>query len=361
MNLSFTLLALGIATFIAGLVIIPIIRKIAIHFNLVDKPNYRKLHTNPVPLVGGISIAFLLFLLLFLSGNFVIVFQKYMPLFLSAFVLLLVGVIDDKIDLSAKYKLVLQILLAVLMAFSGTRITSFYGFFGIYEIHIYLQYTLTIIVITGVVNAFNLMDGVDGLVGSFSFLGFTLFFLVSLFYKNIEMSVLTVVFMGSLLSFLRYNLSHQRKIFMGDSGSLFLGFTLITLGINILESKQNNLQSDYSYIFLLLVSFFTIPVLDSIRVYLARIKKGNSPFKADKSHIHHLLLSIGLTHKKISTYLVLVCAILFVVGLGLTLYFSTTLIVLIMMSLFWIMVKILLSINSLFEWKLKIKQIETNS
>ncbi len=358
MNLATNIILLGILSFVFGLIIIPFVRKIAIKFNLVDKPNYRKVHTNPIPLVGGISIAILFFIMLFLSGNFIAIFEKYLPILASAYILLIVGVIDDKTDLSAKYKLVIQLILATIVALSGTRITSFYGFLGIEDITIYWQYILTIIVITGVVNAFNLMDGVDGLVGGLSFLGFTMFLIASIFYNDMELLTLSVLFMGILLSFLRFNLSRKQKIFMGDSGSLFLGFIFVSLGIHLLESQQINQQNNYAYAFLLLVSFFAIPVLDSMRVYVGRMKKGDSPFKADKSHLHHLLLSVGLTHKKISLYVVLMCMTLFFVGFGLISYLSTTLIVLALITLFSLVVKTLLMINDLNYWKKIIREME---
>ncbi len=137
------------------------------------------------------------------------------------------------------------------------------------------------------------MDGVDGLVGGLSFLGFTMFLVVGAFYDNKELLTLSVLFMGCILSFLKYNLSIKQKIFLGDSGSLFLGLILVSLGINLLESQKISQTNNYAYAFLLLVSFFTIPVMDSLRVYINRINKGNSPFKADKSHLHHLF---GLLH-----------------------------------------------------------------
>lgn len=353
--LEFT--TLGALALILTLIIIPFIKKIAIKNNLVDKPNHRKVHSNPVPLIGGISIAIIALIVLFISGNSINNFNEYFPILGSGFVLLIVGVIDDKTDLSAKYKLAIQLLLAFFIALSGTRITTFYGFLGIYEIATWAQYLLTIIVITGVVNAFNLMDGVDGLVGGLSLLGFTMFLVSSFFYYDYFLGKICVVFIGAIIGFLKFNLS-KNKIFMGDAGSLFLGFILVTLGIHYMEKQHTTNNYGYAFGFLILVTFFSVPVLDSIRVYLGRIKKGISPFKADKSHLHHLLLTIGLTHKKISLLVVVFCMSLFFIGFGLISYFSTTLIILAIMTLFWAIVKILVMINNLYEWKRKMETIE---
>jgi UDP-GlcNAc:undecaprenyl-phosphate GlcNAc-1-phosphate transferase len=358
MNISLNHLTLGFTSFLLGLILIPIIIKIAICCNFIDKPNYRKVHTKPVPLVGGISIAFVFFIVLSVFGNFYFVLDKYLTILAGATLLLIIGIIDDKTDISARYKLIIQFVLATMIAHSGTRITSLYGFIGINEIPIYWQYILTVVVITGVVNAFNLIDGVDGLVGGLSFLGFTMFAFAAFYYKNNELLIISIIFMGALISFLWFNLSRKYKIFMGDSGSLFLGFLLVTLGIHLLESHQISKNYSYAYPFLLLVSFFSIPVLDSIRVYLGRIKNGNSPFMADKSHLHHLLLSAGLTHKKIALFVVLMCMIMFFIGFGLISFFSTTLFILVLIFVFVLIIRFLLMINNLNYWKIKIKQIE---
>ncbi len=348
---------LGILALILALFFIPFVKQIAVKINLVDKPNYRKVHTNAVPLVGGISITITVLIVLLVSGNQLSLLKEYLPILSSGFLLLIVGVIDDKTDMCVKYKLAIQLLLAFIIALSGTRITTFYGFLGVYEIATWAQYLLTIIVITGVVNAFNLMDGVDGLVGGLSLLGFTMFLVSSFFYNDYFLGKVSVIFIGAIIGFLKFNLS-KKKIFMGDAGSLSLGFILVTLGIHFMEKQHSTNNYGYAYVFLILVAFFSIPVLDSIRVYVGRLKQGSSPFKADKTHLHHLLLAAGLTHKKISLFVVLFCMILFFVGFGLISYFSTTLIILTIMTLFWTIVKLLLMISSLHGWQQKIKRME---
>lgn len=358
MNQNITFAILGLVSFLLGILIIPMLRKIAYQVNLTDKPNARKVHEQPVPLIGGISIAIVLISVLMLSPNFMVIAKKYLPILSCGFILLLVGVIDDKTDLNAKLKLVIQFCLAAIVVHNGTRIMGFYGFLGINEIPIYLQYLLTILIITGVVNAFNLMDGVDGLVGTLSFLGFTMLLITSIFLKNMELATLCVVFMGSILGFLKYNLSKEKKIFMGDSGSLFIGFILVTLGINLLENEKINVNQQYSYVFLLLIAFFSIPVLDSIRVYLGRIKKGNSPFKADKSHLHHLFLSFGINHKNISLFIITLCMFMFFIGFGLISFLSITLIVLSIIVVFILFIRALLTIRDFNYWKNTIKKLE---
>lgn len=360
MNQNITFAILGMVSFLVAILIIPMLRKIAYQVNLTDQPNARKVHVQPIPLIGGISIAIVLICVLMLSPNFMAIAKKYLPILSCGFILLLVGVIDDKTDLNAKLKLVIQLCLAAIVVHNDTRIMGFYGFLEINEIPIYLQYVLTILIITGVVNAFNLMDGVDGLVGTLSFVGFTMLLITSIFLKNMELATICVVFMGSILGFLKYNLSKEKKIFMGDSGSLFIGFVLVTLGINLLENEKINANQQYSYVFLLLIAFFSIPVLDSIRVYLGRIKKGNSPFKADKSHLHHLFLSFGINHKNISLLIITLCMFMFFIGFGLISFFSITLIVLSIIAVFILFIRALLAIRDFNYWKNTIKKLENS-
>lgn len=350
-------ITIGGLSLLLSLLFTPFIKKIAIKVQLVDKPNHRKIHQEAVPLVGGISIAFTSILVLLISGNYAPLLNKFMPILIAGLTLLIVGVIDDKKDLNAKYKLVIQLLLSFTIAFSGTRITSLYGLFGCHEIDIWLQYLLTVIVITGVVNAFNLMDGVDGLVGSLSLLGFVMLFTASIYFNDYYLGKLCIIFIGTIIGFLRFNLS-RKKIFMGDSGSLFLGFILVSIGIHFMETKVTHRAYNYAYGLLLLVSFFSIPVLDSLRVYLGRIKEGNSPFAADKSHLHHLLLNIGLNHKKIALFVVIFALSLFFIGFGLISFFSTTILILSILAAFTIIVKLLLMINQLNDWKKMISKLE---
>lgn len=347
----------GILSFLLTLILIPFLKKIAVKVNLVDKPNYRKIHQDAVPLVGGIAIAITSLMILVIQSLLFTNTKEYTIIFASAFLLLIVGVIDDKMDVKAKYKLIIQLLLSFIIASSSVRITSLFGLFGIYEIAIWAQYLLTIIVITGVVNAFNLMDGVDGLVGGLSLLGFTMFLVSSIYFKDTNLTFISIVFIGAIIGFLKFNLS-SKKIFMGDAGSLFLGFILITLGIKLMEKQSNVANINYGYGFLLVVAFFAIPVLDSLRVYMGRIKKGNSPFSADKSHLHHLLLTAGLTHKKVSIVVVALSLIFYFIGFGLVSFFSITLIIIATLFVFWSIIRFLLMIKKLEEWKNTLKKLE---
>lgn len=357
MKAIFEFLSYGSLSLILTLVFIPAIRNIAIKVNLVDKPNYRKVHLAAVPLVGGISIALTVLITILVSNYRCTFLKEYFPILASAMVLLIVGIIDDKKDISAKYKLTIQFLLALIIAFSGTRITSFYGVFGVYEIVIWQQYVVTVLIITGVVNAFNLMDGVDGLIGTLSLLGFLIFFFGAIYFKDYYLAFSSILFIGALLGFLKFNLGKE-KIFMGDSGSLFIGFILITEAIKFLQKQEINKGQSGSYTLLLLILFFSIPVFDSLRVYMGRIKRGNSPFSADKSHLHHLLLGVGFSHKKTTLMISAIFAFLLLIEISMQSLLSLTLIIVTSIIIFSVIVRILVMINNLHRWRFVLKDLE---
>ncbi|MGV7105240.1 glycosyltransferase family 4 protein [Flavobacterium sp. U410] len=350
----------GVLSLLLTLIFIPFIRSMAMKVNLVDKPNYRKVHLNAVPLIGGITIALVVFMVVLISGFREVFIKEYLSVFTGAFILLIVGIIDDKNDIPAKYRLAIQLILAFIIAFSGIRLTSLYGLFGIYEINVWIQYVLTILIITGVVNAFNLMDGVDGLIGGISLLGFVLFLFSALYFKDYFLVFLSTVFMGSIIGFLKFNLG-KKKIFMGDSGSLFIGFIMVTEAIKFLQKNVMLNHKTPDMVVLLLIVFFSIPVFDSLRVYLGRIKKGKSPFSADRSHLHHLLLGIGLTHKKVTVVISCICLSLVMLGLSLKFFASITLIILILITAFSIIVRLLLMMNNLNSWRDKIREMECSA
>lgn len=349
----------GFLSLLLTISFIPFIRKVAISVNLVDKPNYRKVHLDAVPLIGGIAIALVVFIVIFISGFTNIFIKGYFSIFVGAITLLIVGIIDDKNDISAKYKLAIQLILALIIALSGTRLTSLYGLFDIYEISIWMQYLLTILIITGVVNAFNLMDGVDGLMGGLSLIGFSIFLISAIYFKDYFLVFLSAVFMGAIAGFLKFNLG-KKKIFMGDSGSLFVGFIMITVAIKFLQKNIPPHDITPNLILLFLFVFFSIPVFDSLRVYLGRIKNGKSPFKADKSHLHHLLLSIGLTHKKVVIVIIFICMLLLLLIFSTKSFLTMTLIIMLLIFSFSIIIRLLLMINKLYQWTVTIKEMESS-
>lgn len=353
--ISFLILGL-ITTFLISYILIPIIRKMAIKINLVDKPNARKVHTNSVPLVGGIAIFISTSIALSLMLPFNMDFFSNMNIYFAVTTLLIVGVIDDKFDLRASLKLAIQLVLAHFIIIQGIKIESLQGLFGVYVMSDWMQYLLTLIVITGVVNAFNLMDGIDGLAAGLSILGFVIYTIIALLTNQYTLALIFISYIGGLLAFLKYNLSKNQKVFMGDAGSLIMGFILVVAGISMIQTAQNS--SLISIVTLEVVSVLIIPVFDALRVFRKRIKSGKSPFSADKTHLHHLILSAGAKHKSATLSIIAIMALILIIGFVSYQLIGLTLSISLMLLLFYLITSMLQFHNHLNVWKNRIHKIE---
>ena len=274
--------------------------EISIQKKLFDNPNeIRKIHKHAIPNLGGIAvfISFLLTFLLFFNKDYA---HNLNYLLLVYLIIIIIGIKDDIIGINPYTKLLSQSAAAfILINFLDTRIIIFDDLNYIYHIINNLLSFLTIILI---INAFNLIDGINGLLASLTLISL-LFFLV---FFPINKFIILPLF-GSLVSFLYYNMK-KKNIFMGDTGSLFIGVIISTLFISSLK-VQNNF-SYYKKIELCL-SFFAIPVFDTIRLFILRISKKKSPFSADNNHIHHLFLKLGYSHNK-TTLIICFLAIFFI-------------------------------------------------
>ena len=206
-----------------------------------------------------------------------------------------VGIMDDLKDLAARYKLVIEAGMATLLAVSGIRITSFGGLFGITELHIIAQYVITVVTIVGITNAFNLIDGIDGLAGGLGFMSLVTLGIFLTLSKDLNHAMIAFAFAGALLGFLYFNFNPAR-IFMGDTGSLVLGFVIAVLCVQLMKVNALYTLPVVPNIYVFTLGIVMIPVFDTLRVFGARIWKGRSPFSADKTHIHHLVTNQGFTH-----------------------------------------------------------------
>ncbi|PCJ94036.1 MAG: hypothetical protein COA50_12810 [Flavobacteriaceae bacterium] len=338
------------------LILLQLLRKVAIKINLVDKPNARKMHKKPIPIIGGVAIVIAAGFALLLSPEFWNSINEYYVLVVGTIVLLVIGAIDDKMDVRASLKLIIQIALAYFIFNSGVRIESMYGIFGIYELPYAIQYILTLLVIVGVINAFNLMDGIDGLAAGLSIIGFSAYTYIAILTGELFLAVLFVAIIGAIIGFLKFNLSATHKVFMGDAGSLVLGYILVVSGIMLLQSAQGS--ANVSCALGVVIGVLGLPVADSIRVYYKRIKSGNSPFKADKTHFHHLILMLGFEHKRASfiiTFFVM-CVIALSAIFGTM--FNVTLAIISFLILYVSISKVLDINRNITIWREKIKKLE---
>lgn len=269
--------------------------------SLMDKPNHRSVHKTATPNLGGIGIFLSLVVALTLLGS--VFHYNHLLCFIGALVILFfTGLKDDLIEIKPVSKLLGQIIAALAVIFiTDLRITSFYGFLGIEQISYFASVIFTVFVFIAVINAFNLIDGVDGLAAG---IGITTSAILAVYFflnYNDSMFFVSLSLTGALISFLFFNFSKNRKIFMGDTGSLIVGFTLAYQAISFIKVShlpESNIAMANAPI--LALAIFIFPIIDTLRVFIIRLRKGQSPFTADKNHLHHLLINLGLAHWQIA-------------------------------------------------------------
>lgn len=266
---------------------IPLIKKIAFHINALDIPNERKIHKKPMPRLGGLGI-FLGFLLGYMIfGNHTYLMNSIL---IGSFVLLITGIIDDINPLKAKEKLIGQIVASVIVVVYGGIILKDVSFFGIYINFGPLAYPITILFILGCINCMNLIDGLDGLAGGISAIFFLTIGIIAVFKGQFALATtLTLIMFGSTVGFLFHNFN-PAKIFMGDSGSMFLGLMIAV--ITILGFKSVMMTSIIIPLFILVV-----PILDTTFAIIRRKLKGESVMTPDKCHLHHQLLKRNFSQR----------------------------------------------------------------
>lgn len=296
---------------------IPVIIQVAKNKKLFDEPDERKVHKAVIPTLGGLGI-FAGFIVATLMGVPMGITSELQYIAAASIVIFFLGMKDDILVLSASKKFIGQLIAAgILIKFAGVQITSMHGFLGIHEIPHYASIALSFFTIIVITNSFNLIDGIDGLAGSLGLLTTVLFGAYFYYIGHIEYAVIAFALSGSLVSFLIYNFS-PAKIFMGDTGSLLLG--LIN---SILVIKFINLSSSQAVALPLAaapaigIAILMIPLFDTLRVFGLRIVDGRSPFSPDRTHVHHFLLDIGFSHRRITILCVVLNSIFIGIAVGL--------------------------------------------
>ncbi len=283
-----------VSAFVTTLLCIPPIIALIRRYRLYDVPNDRKEHRLPIPTMGGIAImaGMMLSLLLWFPFRYE---AAQVAFFFSMILLFGLGMMDDLRDLNAKYKFMVQTGLALLIALAGIRIHSFEGFLGIDELPLFSQYFFTILGIVGITNAFNLIDGIDGLAGGIGFMSLVTIGLFLTLAGDNNTALIAFALAGALMAFLYFNFNPAR-IFMGDTGSLVLGFVTAVLCIRLMQVNHAAGQTLITHTPAFVMGIVWIPVFDTIRVFATRIWHGKSPFVADRIHLHHLLTNQGFNH-----------------------------------------------------------------
>lgn len=273
-----------LVTFLTSLLLVPIIKKIALHVGAMDEPNARKIHKVPMPRLGGLAIylAFLLGYMFYGEIN-----TQMISILIGSFLLILVGIVDDIKPVSARYKLLVQIVAASVVVLYGKLSFSEISFLGLkFYFDPAINSLLSIIFIVAITNAINLIDGLDGLAGGISSIYFLTIAIIAFILNRLGGLdiILSLIMLGSTLGFLVHNFP-PAKIFMGDTGSLFLGFMISIIAL--LGYKVTTFTS-----LIVPVCILAIPIFDTIFAILRRLLKGQNIGVADKEHFHHQLLKM---------------------------------------------------------------------
>ena len=329
-----------ITAFAITYLVVPSVIGVAKIKKLVDVPGERAAHFVPTPSLGGIAIFAGTVFAITLWTPFTY-FANLQYILAALIIIFLVGAKDDIVPMSPSRKLSGQIFVALILVFrADVVIDNFYGLFGIYEVFEWFSVLFSVFVIILLINAFNLIDGINGLAASIGitisiFFG-TWFFLI----ERIELAMVAFALTGALIAFLKYNLS-PAKIFMGDTGSMLVGFVCTVLAVKFLETHNGYFTeqlADKPYLKMyefsaapaVVISVLIVPLFDTLKVFITRILKGCSPFMPDKTHTHHLLLELGFTHDK-STAILAFVNILFI---GIAYFFQD-------LGTFWLLIMVI--------------------
>ncbi|MBU3127366.1 undecaprenyl/decaprenyl-phosphate alpha-N-acetylglucosaminyl 1-phosphate transferase [Clostridium tagluense] len=296
---------LAIITALISFIITPLVKRFAILVNAIDIPkDERRVHKKPVPIMGGLAIYISFVIGAILYNGILTSYQ--LGIIVGATIIVMGGMIDDIKELSPKYKLLIQIMAAVCLLMSGVKISILTNPFR--EFYPYLNIgwasiPVTIIWIVGVTNAFNLIDGLDGLAAGIAFIACVTLMIVSIISGRLEAAFLTAVLSGAILGFLPYNFN-PASIFMGDTGSQLLGFLLAAISI------QCAIKSATAFVIAVPILAFALPIYDTLFAMIRRKANGKSIMQADKGHLHHRLLDMGLSQKQAVIIMYFISAVL---------------------------------------------------
>ena len=274
MAIESSFLLIAVMALVMAVAATPVMRNVALRIGTVDKPAARKIHVNPVPLLGGaaIYVAFALVLIFFGDRSYV---NEIVGIFVGASLMSLMGVIDDRMGLGSYVKLVGQLLAAGLLVYTGVQIRLFGGWADV---------ALTVVWVVGITNAMNLLDNMDGLCGGIAMIAAVFFTLLATLSDQYFVGSLAAALAGACAGFLFYNWN-PAHIFMGDAGSLFLGFLLSAVAIKL------RFPSNYTAVTWMIPLFvLAVPIFDTTLVFISRLRRGKNPLTTPgKDHVSHRL------------------------------------------------------------------------
>lgn len=299
------LYVLAAISMVISAVLTPFVKKFAVKIKVIDIPkDNRRIHKKPIPLLGGLAIYFSFILTLILKSGSVT--KSETGIIIGATIIVIGGFLDDKFDIRPWQKLLIQIVAAVSLIVYGIRIERITNPISSAELYInigILFIPLTIIWVVGITNALNLIDGLDGLAAGVAFISAVTIFIIASFNDRSEAAVLTSILAGAILGFLPYNFN-PATIFMGDTGAQLLGFLLAAISI------EGAIKSAATFAIAVPILALGIPIYDILFAMIRRKLNGRPIMQADKGHLHHRLLDMGLTQRQAVIIMYLISAVL---------------------------------------------------
>jgi len=322
---------------------LPVLVRLANKWLFIDRPSGRKVHTVPIPRVGGLAMGFGVLVAALLTIHLQIADRWFL---VAAGVLIAFGALDDRFDLDYRVKLIGQLL--------AVNIVVVFGNVQIHTLTLddqialpgWISMPLTVFFLVGVTNAINLADGLDGLAGGTTFLCLCAVALLSSIGGSGASTALALAFAGAVLGFLRFN-THPASVFMGDAGSQLLGFSIGVLSVGATQSSTSQVSAA------LPVLLLALPILDTLSVMVQRVGEGRSPFSADKNHIHHKLLAMGFDHHEAVMVIYAIQGLLFV--LAYILRFESDILIIAVVSAFFVLSIALLQTAARTGWRFRDK------
>jgi len=304
-------LEVGVIAFIVSYILTPYMARVGKKQNMMDLPGHRKIHEEAIPNLGGIVI----FFGFLLSLLFVVQIEgQVKALLIGGVIILLLGVVDDIVDLAPRHKFIIQMVPAlIVIMYNSDLINSFIvNQLKIFDLLAYLLYPILIFWIVGVTNSINLIDGLDGLACGVSVISLITFFILGLRQNFETLNLVSIALVGSMLAFLKFNF-YPAKIFLGDSGSTFAGFMLSSVGAVWILNSGN------AFFIFIPIIILALPIFDTLFAIWRRYRRHHPIFQADKEHLHHRLLARGISHKNVVFILWGISAICSVIALVLAL------------------------------------------
>ena len=316
-SMTQNLIIMAILSLSATTVVYPLVLRYALRHQVVDNPDARKIHRQPIPVMGGVAV-YAGILAGCLAMYFLISKASIHWSLMAMTTMLVLGVWDDMKNLPAILRLLIQFgIVGAYMLLTGHYIHDFYGLFGIHEISLWVGIPLSLVGGVGTINAINMIDGIDGYSSGYGIMACTCFAVLFIIVGPSVWASLAVIVTSALIPFFFHNVfGVKSKMFIGDGGTMMLGFLMAILAIGAMSMRRGpELEAKGIGVMAMTLAILCIPIFDTLRVMTARMLRGRSPFKPDKTHLHHLFIDMGFSHLRASTYILSMNLIVIIVWL----------------------------------------------